>query len=510
MKLAYFELTFILALAVGHLSAQEGIVTMESATADYDGAAITLAGSVVVEHDIGRINAEEMMLVPEGTENKMRFSKLKMQGDVKIALKDGGELSCATADLDYLTLTGSFNGGLKQEFVTYNENGQLKGISKTPMAFKSREMTVKLGKGKESSRLNSSSTIQEIQADRDVTLDYNEDFIVTSDHATYERYEDVKSLEPSLKFPGTILLTVKDPKAFCKVTNQGGDSIKAREITIDLNKRSLYFASPKGAIQVAGEDGNQDKVDFSCDSMLWEEEKDLLTLRRNVCVTQSGIGQIRSKNEVHIYHYQCRGKKRIRTIESIGETVLTHVDNNKHLSHILTAHGNIIVDHEHLKTTINSPRNEFGYVVEGQQVYFQDYLGEIYADQATLDYEQLEGSQTLSPKKLTLEGHVHILNRSSVNPNESESFLQYALSDKVEFFPKESEMILTSAKDGRVLFFDKANNLQVSAPAIKIRRDAKMKKESIQGIGDVRFSFVDKELEKLKKHFSLDTLKGNE
>lgn len=511
MKQIMLKLHFFFVFSWSSLVAQQGMVTMESGTADYDGHQIILSQDVKMDHEIGRVSAEQMVLLPEeGTQKKMRFAKLNMQGDVRIVLKDGGEFSCASAYLDYLTLTGNFNSSPEQELVSYNENGCNGGISKMPVLFKSRQMTIKLTEEKASSRPSTPSHIQEIQADQNVTLEYNQDFIVAADHANYLRYEVPLNEGVSHKFPGAIFLTVDDPKLGCRVTNRGGDLIKAREITIDTTKRSLYFASPKGGIQASRDNGNQDRIDFSCDSMLWEENRDLLTLRDNVHVSQSGSGQIRSKKEVKIYHYQCAGKKRIRTIESLGETVLTHVDENKHLSHILTAYGSVIVDHEHLKTIVESPRNEFGHVEDGRQLYFQDYLGEIYADRAILDYEQLPETQTLSPKKLTLEGHVHILNRSSVNPNESESFLQYALADKVEFFPRESEMLLTSLDAGRVLFLDKVNNLQVSAPGIKIKRDMKMKKESIQGIGDVRFSFVDKELEKLKKHFSLDTLKGSE
>lgn len=505
-----FNFYFLFLFPAAVLLAQEGALVVESGTADYDGHQILLSQDVTVDHEIGRINAEHMVLFPlEGSQNKMRFARLNMQGDVRIALKDGGEFSCASAFLDYSTLTGNFKSSPKHELVSYKESGGNGGISKMPVLFKSREMTIKLTKDKASCHSEAPNQIQEIQADHDVTLEYNQDFIVAADHAIYLRYE-VPDEAISQRFPGAIFLTVDDPKVGCKVTNRGGDLIRAREIMVDTNKRSLYFAAPKGGIQASRDDESEQRIDFSCDAMQWEENRDLLTLRDNVNVSQSAIGQIRSKKEVRIYHHQCAGKKRIRIVESLGETILTHVDENKHLSHILTAYGSVVVDHERLTTVLESPRNEFGNVVDGRQVYFQDYLGEIYADRAVLDYEQLPDSQTLSPTKVTLEGHVHILNRSSVNPHESESFLQYALADKVEFFPQKSEMLLTSAEDGRVLFFDKGNNLQISAPGIKIRRDKKIQKESIQGIGDVRFSFVDKELEKLKKHFSLDTLKGSE
>jgi len=55
-----------------------------------------------------------------------------------------------------------------------------------------------------------------------------------------------------------------------------------------------------------------------------------------------------------------------------------------------------------------------------------------------------------------------------------------------------------------VLFYDKINNLQVSAPEIKMQRDKQTKKQQFQGIGDVRFHFVEKEYQQLRKRFLLE------
>ena len=78
---------------------------------------------------------------------------------------------------------------------------------------------------------------------------------------------------------------------------------------------------------------------------------------------------------------------------------------------------------------------------------------------------------------------------------------QYAIADIVEYVPKTMEMSFFSSNNRRVLFFDKVNNIQVSAPALKIKRDAATKKDTIKGMGDVRFSFAENEARTAQKTF---------
>jgi len=65
------------------------------------------------------------------------------------------------------------------------------------------------------------------------------------------------------------------------------------------------------------------------------------------------------------------------------------------------------------------------------------------------------------------------------------------------------EMILKANRNARVLFYDKVNNIQVSADTLKVNRDPHTNKESIKGTGDVRFTFVQQELDQLREQFNL-------
>jgi hypothetical protein len=142
---------------------------------------------------------------------------------------------------------------------------------------------------------------------------------------------------------------------------------------------------------------------------------------------------------------------------------------------------------------------------DGRQIYFEDPMGKIHADAVQIDYEH--GDQEISPTKIVLSGHVQLLNSFSSHSEDKNSILQYAIADTVQYFPQTKEMILSATDRKRVLFYDKINNLQVSAPELKIKRDSKVKKDTIQGIGDVRFTFVGHEFEQLCERFCLDDLK---
>jgi hypothetical protein len=186
----------------------------------------------------------------------------------------------------------------------------------------------------------------------------------------------------------------------------------------------------------------------------------------------------------------------LRYIESTGPTVLTYANEEEKVVHTLTCPGLLTVDHQLLKTTLECPRDQNNNVLFGKQIVFHDSMGEIYADLLTVYYTMAEDSPT--PTKLVLEGNVQMFNRGG-DPDKNGAFLQYALADVVEYTPQAREVYLVASDKKRVLFFDKLNALQVSATSLKIRRDQETKKESIQGFGDVRFSFVEKELEMINK-----------
>jgi len=130
------------------------------------------------------------------------------------------------------------------------------------------------------------------------------------------------------------------------------------------------------------------------------------------------------------------------------------------------------------------------------QVTYTDTVGEIYADRAKVDYQEVNGS--LEAVRIILFDNVRLVNMETLEKPAS----QHALADEVHYFPKERSTIL-EGKNAPVLFYDQQRDIQLSAYTVRAERDPVTKKETIQGVGNVRFTFGPEELEKIKERFPI-------
>lgn len=176
----------------------------------------------------------------------------------------------------------------------------------------------------------------------------------------------------------------------------------------------------------------------------------------------------------------------LKEIRCAGPSVLSHADSAQKKSYKIETPGEIVVDHEAKITTLNRS--------EEAQVHYTDLFGEMFADKVTIAYEQ--GEKGLKVKSIVMEGKVFMAHSL---PSEVER--SYAYADRAEYFPETFEMVL---EGDRVLVFDKINQVEVSAPRIRVRRDQATKKETIKGEGDVRFTLDEKEFQALKNRFKLE------
>lgn len=465
-------------------------MTIETKEANYNGKALFLQGDVSVEHELGRLAAQEMVLTPPTGDKKLRLGTLDMQKKVRMQLHEGGQLSCTKARLDYQTLQGNFEGDGEEEFVVYMESCRDKSSNqRVPIVVKSRFMTVQIDR-RAKEKASSRSYISAIDAEKEVTVDYNHSIIASSDYGHYCRI-GVDGDQKENALAGVIVLSSSGPEKLCQVTNRNGDLITSRHIAIDTIKRQIHFSNPKGTLSATQESNSPDRLDFSSDTLEWDDSKGIMILREHVALQQKSFGRLTTDNELRLI--QDKDKKELKEIESNGKTCLKR--NNQEL----ICYGQLHVDHVNLFVTMDSPLSENGSIEEGKQVFLDDPQGQIYADRVTLKYG-LNG-KVVVPEKIILEGHVRMSNSRS----EKE---QYALADRVDYFLETEEMIFKADEGKRVLFYDHANELQVSAPGLKITRDKTTHKETIKGIGDVRFSFVEKEFEQLREKFSLNMEKG--
>lgn len=469
--------------------ADEVPLTINAIKADYADRLITLEGDVVVEHELGKMAAQQVVIRPVPNEKRLQLGSISLKDKVNLRLSDGGQLSCARADLDYVDMKGVFGGE-----VIYSELCKGKKQETVPLVVKSASMELELAEAEEGESGSSRSYVRRITALGDVNVNYNYDFIANADRGEYQRREGVSGGQPE----GTVKLSMVGPDRQCKVVNRNGDRINAVVIAIDTLTKELIFDEATGTIVDGGSRNSSAKgVDFSADTLVWNMASDRIFLRDNVHIDQAGLGSLSTAGEVRISQQVHAGKKQLSTLETEGKTVIVFkVADGK--AHTLTSYGLVTVDHIQLCTTMNSPKNSKGRVRGDDQVSFVDSQGEVCADKAVLSYAVIDDKVVLS--KVKLEGNVRLRDHHGENGDT----LHYTVADFVEYNPQAKEMIFTAKAKRRVLFYDKVNNLQISAPALKISRDAVTDKESIKGIGDVRFSFIDQEYAQLRNKFKLD------
>lgn len=437
---------------------------------------LVLDGDVTLEHSLGMLFANHAEVESLESQDKVAFEMIHLKDKVKISLADGGTLLANSANLNILTLEGVFKGDVEY----------LDGAKENSLHLQSMGMSINLSKPEQKNQ-NGKQFIEKIIAEEQVKIEYDHNFVALGDIARYVRV----GKDSNSKLNGIITLEGENK---CSVVNKDHDQIRASFISIDTERGILAFLRPEGALHLSDE---KSKVVFSSDTMSWNDKSNILVLTGNCTVEQEGIGTLNSDKELVLKQHKVDGVNQIKTIESQGTTILTTKDDKS--NHVLITYGSIIVDHEHLQTIVESPRDNQHNVFEGKQILFKDQFGQIFADKILITYELEEHKPV--PKKIVLDGNVRMLNESKTDPTKKEPFFQYALADHVEYYPANKEVILSSNGKQRVLFFDKINNLQISAPAIKIKRDQVLNKDAIQGVGDVRFSFLEVEKSLLNYHF---------
>lgn len=182
----YFLILLLPVMAIASDDDVEEMMIIDSGQAEYNGKTIILDGHVIVEHDLGTLCANHMVLHPSRLEKKNRLSYMTLNDNVHIRLCDGGQLCCSQADVDYRTMTGKFKGDHQKEFAVYTENCRDSKGNTVPLIVKSRQMSVQLAE-QSKAKGGSKNSLSYISADEQVTVNYNQDFIATADHATYQR-----------------------------------------------------------------------------------------------------------------------------------------------------------------------------------------------------------------------------------------------------------------------------------------------------------------------------------
>lgn len=496
-KIIFLWLHFLFLFTILFAEEREDTMCINSEEAFYDGKEITLVGQVAIEHPLGKISSRRLSVQPSlNMERKNKFAIFQVDEGVYIQLKEGGELSCEHAKVDLAKMNGLFSGNTIHPDVVYHNQqieNQIEHKNIPSLELKSLRMEFELMQDHEPPSSSQKTLVKQIVADKQVRVKYNKDYLITADQAIYRRSSNVKG-----PIGGIITFTPQDTLNSCVMKCLNGDTLSANAIQLNTLDRKLWLNKPVGKLHLRQESTERIQsaqlLDFSADELFWEDPEQILRLKGNVDIKQNPLLTLQTPYEVSISQTIIEGKKTVKTLSSKEETTIHYLRSEKEEPLIIHCPGPITIDHQnHAMTLLRSNDDE-------RQVYIEGLQGEMYANHVFIQYTW-EGQFQL--KKMVLEGNVRLVNRSTGHKEDSGSIiLHYALADRVEYFPQQQEMLLTSNSENRVLFFDKVNNIQMSAPSLKVQGDTSSKNQAIQGFGDVRFTFLEKELEQLKNHFS--------
>lgn len=261
--------------------------------------------------------------------------------------------------------------------------------------------------------------------------------------------------------------------------------------------------------------GAEDKVIYQDDGRLCEIRADRMTVRygppaeadapsgvemrevsadNDVVMAMEGIGQARTEGTVVIAG-PFRKEIPFHTLRCTGKTVLQCDNEDKDLNLVLECPGQLEIDLPGRRAVLKCAHKSGEQIEEAEQVFFQDHLGKVYSDEAVINFDWVDGTPHI--RTIALQGHVKMIHRQG-------ALMQYALADTVDIDYPVQEMFLRAFPEKRILLYDKINNLEVSAPALKVKRDITTGKHSYQGTGQVTFRFAEEEFRQMKKRFQLE------
>lgn len=454
---------------------------------------LAFAGDVSALHPIGKVKSQKADFNPEIIDGVKSYPKVVLEQDVNITLQHGGNVHCERAIIDDKEKKAYFQSPREVGEVIYLDNLIDRKGNKIPLMFKSANVQMDLIPEANSSK----PRLGHLLAKDNVTVVYNRETTLTADEADYSFKGDPNKINAAIS--GTVTLKSAKNEGLCRLTNLQGDYVRAEIIVLNTLDSTVVLLNPQGSIQTLHESKVSAPLSFSANKLIWQHSQDVMTLEKNAMVTDSEYGTLTTDDRLVIKRdTQPDGKKTLKNILSNGHTVLTHTEQNKDLTHTLVCKGSTFLDHQKHTIDFNSQPN-------GEQVAFEDPFGEIKADRAKLTYKLI--GEKIEPEILILDGHLKIVNKiSNSEQKTTNEQLQYALADHAEYHFSNKEMIMTSSKQNpRVLLFDKTNHFEVSAPGLKIKRNALTGKDSITGQGDVRFNLVEHELEQIKNHFKFES-----
>lgn len=364
---------------------------------------------------------------------------IKMDDQISVEIGKGKKLTCHSAEYDLHNEILQLHGG--QDKIHYSDD---------QIVLTCNEARLNVG---------NDFQVQHLETSGDIQILYGNEITIKADTADYK-----SGAEGYLQLNGN-----KE----CCLQNRKGDLIRAKTITFHPNESTVIIENPIGSLAT-----EPFATHFEAHRLVWDREKENFQFVGDVKIRQNKLGTIAVSDTLDI-------NKKNRTLHAVGEIELGFL-----LSNTLKCDGTLDIDHMTHTATIYSPENH---------MVFNDARGEIKAHRATVHYL---GDDKPLFMRLVAEEDVRINSFATVDDVISDSYLHTILTDRAELNAGAQSLTLSADEGKRTLLYDHVNHLQVSAPSLKVQRDVETHKDKIEGHGDVRFSFTEQELERLKQQLS--------
>lgn len=247
---------------------------IDAVEATYDGTTLTLTGDVTLQHPLGLISANDIEITPSVRLGNPTLKKVYLHENVRLYLKEQGNFLCESALLENHASEGikGYFFGKEESPVVYRTQAKHKDGLTVPLTLSGPQMRMCMQQELPSDCWQ----IQSIQSNGSVSIEYNDDFLITAESARYERTRPPLT-DSKISLPGIIHLEKDLLNQRCKVINQQGDLIYADHIDIDMQKKSLAFSCSSGVLNISSSN-SPEQLHFSSSQMTWNTLTNIATL----------------------------------------------------------------------------------------------------------------------------------------------------------------------------------------------------------------------------------------
>ena len=449
---------------------------------------ITLSGNVKMEYNIGKLSSQNAILSRASDVDGLNLDFLRLSDTVDITFRDYSRISCHLANINYTTLTANFFSGESASQVVYTNDILNTSGDVIPIVMKSKNINLRLIHNQDVYDVNN------IFAQNDVEISYGSDIETRSQRAVYHNVSNGDEAKNSVS--GVIFLMPLNKGDLCTVSDNNNNKVEAKNIRLDTNKHSLSCSKMNAKIY------QQSGSFFSvqADKGVWDINNGLFSIRENVILKHPNFGKISCEESLDIFQTETPNGPEWTNLSTQGTSSWTFYDKLGNDYHNIISHGSMDIDDIAGKVDIKSPFSNG--LPRYKQVIYSNKTGQIYGNTISLEYGCAENGVAVN--KILIDGNVRIINKLIDSEGNSNDVSKYILADFAEYNPENNSVLLKSNGDKNVLLLDRLNDLQVSSKAISIDLTDGRGRESVQGLGKVRFSFSEKEYEEFKNNFNLE------